>query len=130
MAVVFKTNDKGLDSGTFLALVQKVWPGEYDPERAARALRKTINITAWNGEHLIGCVRILSDGYFFGTIPEILVDPEFRKQGVGRRLMELAWDASPTGLFFGGQPGNERFFERLGYERGMQSYQRRKLRSQ
>jgi len=33
-----------------------------------------------------------------------------------------------AGLFFGAQEGNETFFEKLGYERGMSSFARRKPR--
>ena len=41
---------------------------------------KTINITAYDNEVLIGCLRILTDGYYFGTITELLVLPEYQKQ--------------------------------------------------
>jgi len=71
---------------------------------------------------------VLSDGYFFGTIPEIMVDPAYQRRGVGRHLMELAWEHSPSSLFLGAQPGNEGFFEKLGFERGMPAYLRRKRR--
>ena len=78
----------------------------------------------------MGGVRILSDGYFFGTIPELMVDPAYQRKGIGRRLMELAWEHSPTSLFLGAQPGNEGFFEKPGYERSMASYVKRKTRPQ
>jgi hypothetical protein len=42
--------------------------------------------------------------------------------------MELAWEASPTSLFLGAQPGNESFFEKLGYTKGIQSFQKKKER--
>ena len=126
MDIVFKRNDRQLGESKFLELVQAVWPGTYDPESVKGALQKTVNVTAWENEKLVGCVRILTDGYFFGTISEILVDPAYQKRGVGRRLMELAWELSPTSLFFGAQPGNEGFFEKLGYKKRMQSYQRKK----
>ncbi len=129
-AMRFAANEVALTVEPFLALVQRVWPGVYDPDLAQRALRRTINVTAWHGDHLVGCVRLLSDGYLFGTITEIMVDPAWQGQGIGRRLMELAWEASPTGLFFGSQPGNEGFFEKLGYGRSLQSYARRKPRSE
>lgn len=121
-------DDKELKADDFLSLAQKVWPGSYRKEMTASALAKTINITAWYENVLVGCVRILSDGYFFGTIPEILVVPEYQNRGMGKALMELAWEASPTALFFGAQPGNEGFFEKLGYTKSMQSYSRRKPR--
>ena len=117
-----------LSAEDFLGLAQAVWPGDYSADGARRALLSTINLTARSNGELVGCVRVLTDGYFFGTIPEVMVRPDCRGRGVGRRLMELAWDRSPTGLFLGSQPGNEPFFEKLGFERSMQSFARRKLR--
>ncbi|MFE1245287.1 GNAT family N-acetyltransferase [Fictibacillus sp. NPDC058756] len=112
----------------FLLLVNGVWQGDYNETLTHIALQKTMNITAWQNDRLVGCVRILTDGYFFGTISEILVLPEFQKMGIGKRLMELAWEASPTSLFLGAQPGKEPFFEKLGFVKGIQSFQKKKER--
>jgi predicted GNAT family N-acyltransferase len=117
-----------LSAGEFLQFVQQVWPGEYSLDGTAAALKSTINITARSEGRLIGTVRILTDGYFFGTIPEVLVSPDRQGQGVGRRLMELAWKRSPTSLFLGAQPGNEAFFEKLGFQRSLASFARKKPR--
>ena len=70
-------------------------------------------MTAYDGERLVGCLRILTDGYFFGTITELLVLPEYQKQGVGSRLLELAKENTPTMLYFGAQPGVESFYEKM-----------------
>jgi ribosomal protein S18 acetylase RimI-like enzyme len=126
--IQFKAPNDLLAAEDFLSLTERVWPGNFDPVLVQGALERTTNITAWDGPRLVGCVRVLSDGYFFGTIPEILVDPEYQRRGIGRRLMELAWEHSPTSLFFGAQPGNEGFFEKLGYERSLASLARRKSR--
>jgi GNAT superfamily N-acetyltransferase len=91
-------------------------------------LKKTINVTAWEENKLVGCARILTDGYFFGTVPEVLVLPEYQGKGIGKHLMELVWDVCPTSLFFGAQPGKEDFFEKLGYTKSIQSFQQRKER--
>jgi GNAT superfamily N-acetyltransferase len=117
-----------LSADDFLELAQRVWPGDYAPNAVQAALGHTINLTARVDGVLVGCVRILTDGYFFGTAPEILVDPAYQGQRIGRALMERAWERSPTGLFSGGQAGNEPFFEKLGYERSMAAYARRKPR--
>ncbi|MCC6245240.1 MAG: GNAT family N-acetyltransferase [Gemmatimonadaceae bacterium] len=120
---------RALSVEAFLALANLVWPRAYDASRAASALARTINIGArGEGGQLLGCARILTDGYFFGTIPEILVHPQWQRRGIGRALLDVAWEQSPTGLFFGAQSGNEPFFERCGFERGLQSFQRRKPR--
>ena len=128
MLINYKIDDKELSAEIFLDFVQKVWPGEYNTQYVQGALSRTINISAWDNGQLVGCVRVLTDGYFFGTIPEILIDPKYQKQGIGKKLMELAWENSPTSLFFGARPGNEEFFEKAGFEKGMQSYSKKKQR--
>ena len=63
----YKINDEQLNATGFLSFVNQIWPGKYDPERTADALARTLNITAYDNGKLIGCLRILSDGYFFGS---------------------------------------------------------------
>ena len=124
----YVVDDKKLNAATFIAFVNQVWQGSYDVEKTQGALSKTINITAYN-EVLIGCLRILTDGYYFGTITELLVLPEYQKQGVGSKLLQLAKDNTPTMLYFGAQPGIEKFYEKNGCKRSLQSYAIEKERS-
>ena len=113
----------GFDVDDFLALAQRVWPRQYVREEAAAALTRTINVGAWDGDRLVGSVRILTDGYFFATIPEILVDPEYQRHGIGRRLMELALERVPRGkVAFGAQPQSAGFFERIGCRRALAGF--------
>jgi GNAT superfamily N-acetyltransferase len=128
LAIAYLAPDPDLEAGTFLSLVQRVWPGSYEPVLIAAALTRTTNITAWDDERLVGCVRLLSDGYLFSTVPEILVDPAYQGQGIGRELMERAYMLAPSSIFLGTQAGNEDFFERLGYVQTMPGYVRRKQR--
>jgi hypothetical protein len=67
----YQADGHELPASLFLALAHRVWPRQYNGDLANEALRRTLNITAWDADNLVGCVRILSDGYFFGTIPEI-----------------------------------------------------------
>jgi GNAT superfamily N-acetyltransferase len=114
-----KYSNNGFDAAAFVTLATRVWPREYDRAAAARALARTTNIGAWDGQRLIGAVRVLTDGYFFATIPEVLVDPDYQRRGVGRELMFRALAASPRGrLFFGAQPQSVGFFQKLGCEPG------------
>ena len=118
----YKVDDKGLDAAVFLPFVNRVWPGEYDMERTQAALSKTMNITAYDEKTLVGCLRILSDGCYFGTITELLVRPEYQKRGIGSKLLGLARENAPTMLYFGAQPGLEEFYEKNGCQRSLQSY--------
>lgn len=127
-AEVVYAEEPELSADEFMRLAQQVWPRDYSLRGMKMALKATVNLTARVRGQLVGSVRILTDGYLFGTIPEILVHPAFQGRGIGRALMERAWDRSPTGLFFGAQEGNEGFFEKLGYERSMASFARQKPR--
>lgn len=47
------------------------------------------------------------------------------KKGVGKSIMEsIISDFGHTVIFFGAQKGNELFFEKLGFRKGSQSYER------
>ena len=107
----------------FLALAQRVWPRAYSTEDTAAALQRTINIGAWDGPRLVGCVRVLTDGYFFATIPEILVDPDHQRRGIGRALMHRALEAAPRNkLAFGAQSQSAAFFQRIGCVPGLTGF--------
>lgn len=103
----------------FLELARRVWHREFEAGRTAAAIALTQNVGAWTDGQLIWAVRVLSDGYFFSTVPEVMVDPDYRRRGIGRELVHRALALTPGGrLFLGAQPGNEGFFERVGFVRG------------
>jgi ribosomal protein S18 acetylase RimI-like enzyme len=109
----------GISAEAFIALAQRIWPRDYDVRRTDAALTKTTNVGAWDGARLVGVVRVLTDDYFFATVPEILVDPDYQRCGIGRELMRLALNAAPRGkLFFGAQEQSVGFFTKLGCRRG------------
>lgn len=118
----YRIDDKTLRASVFIPFVNQVWPGDYDMEKTENALSKTWNITAYDGTRLVGCLRVLSDGYFFGTITELLILPAYQRQGIGSRLLQLAKEHTPTMLYFGSQPGMEAFYEKNGCKKSLQSY--------
>ena len=119
----YRFDDRVLHAEEFLRFVNQVWPGDYDPARTEEALGRTICLTARDNGTLVGCLRILTDGYFFGTITELLVLPEYQRQGIGSALLALAKQHTPTLLYFGAQPEAEQFYERNGCRKSLQSYQ-------
>ena len=126
--IKYKVNDHKLNASIFTKFAAEVWPGNYDVDKTQLALSKTANITAYDGEMLVGCLRILSDGYYFGTITELLVLPVYQRRGIGSKLIQLAAENAPTTLYFGAQPGLELFYEKNGCQKGMQSYVIKKSR--
>jgi GNAT superfamily N-acetyltransferase len=107
----------------FVALATRVWQRQFDVAAVAKALTHTANIGAWDGARLVGSVRVLTDGYLFATVPELQVDPDYRRHGIGRRLMELALEEAPgNALFLGAQPQSMAFFEAIGCTPGPMGY--------
>ena len=112
----YKINDKELKANIFISFVNKVWKGQYNIEKTEAALSKTINITAYDGDILVGCLRILTDGYFFGTITELLVLPEYQKQGIGTALIKEGHRiARELGYGFSVVLGSANYYPRVGY---------------
>ena len=66
----YRVDDQELETSVFLSFVNKIWPGNYDVDKTRAALSKTLNISAYDGQVLVGCLRILTDGYYFATITE------------------------------------------------------------
>ncbi len=118
----YKVDDKELSASVFVSFAGRIWPGDYDTDKTRAALSKTLNITAYDGETLVGCLRILTDGYYFGTITEALVLPEYQKRGIGSELLRLARENTPTMLYFGAQPEAEKFYEKNGCKEGLKAY--------
>ncbi len=69
MDIHFKIDDRDLPAALFLNLAQRVWPRSYNAALAQHALGRTLNITAWDGDNLVGCVRILTDGLLLRDYP-------------------------------------------------------------
>jgi ribosomal protein S18 acetylase RimI-like enzyme len=112
-------DESGVYASSFIPLAERVRPTQYEVRRVRSALARTTNIGAWDGGRLVGVVRILSDGYTMSTIADILVDPEYQRLGIGRRLMQEALTAAPDArLIIEARPDCIGFFETIGCERG------------
>lgn len=102
-----------------LALYQSLgWLQHRYPERVARALAASSRVvTAWDGDRLVGMVRIVTDGEFCLYLPEILLYPEYQGQGHGRELMRLVlegYDEVQNTVLLA-DTGNEEFYRRFGF---------------
>lgn len=75
-------------------------------------------VTAWIGERLIACGRMISDGNMYSAIFDVVVDPEFQKLGLGRQVMEKLIGKVPhTCIHLTSTFGNEPFYQKIGFKR-------------
>ena len=49
-------------------------------------LTSTFVFSAWVDDHLVGCIRVLSDLHFRSIIYDLAVLPEYQKRGIGTEL--------------------------------------------
>ena len=77
----------GTDVAEFMALVER--SGVHGDVRTADVLRRSTNIGAWDGPRLVGAVRVVSDGRV-GLVSDLLVEPAYRRRGIGRALTNAA----------------------------------------
>jgi GNAT superfamily N-acetyltransferase len=120
-ALRYETGDIGI--GPYTALVQQFGETAFDRAHAAAALQHSMNVSAWNGDTLVGIARVVTDGYFFAALAEIRVDPSLQRRGLGSELLNRALARTPRGVLSIGAPfGNSAFFDAVGCERGVTGF--------
>ncbi|MBO4849000.1 MAG: GNAT family N-acetyltransferase [Clostridia bacterium] len=64
-----------------------------DPDTLMRGLAGSLlAIGAFDGDELIGLIRVVGDAATIICVQDILVDPAYQRRGVGRRLMQAVLD--------------------------------------
>ena len=61
-----------------------------DTERMQKMFdNSNLIVTAWNNDKLVGVCRCLTDFEWCCYLSDLVVDNEFKKSGIGRKLVEL-----------------------------------------
>jgi N-acetylglutamate synthase-like GNAT family acetyltransferase len=75
-------------------------------------------VTAWKDNQLIACGRMISDGQMYSAIFDVVVDPDFQKQGLGKKIMAKLSEKVPgTCIYLTSTFGNEPFYQKLGFRK-------------
>ena len=81
-------------------------------------VNSTLVISAWENDHLIGVVRVLSDKIFRSTIYDLVVLPEFQNKGVGKELVKRCIEHFPNSEWVvRTTTGISGFYEKIGFQR-------------
>ena len=66
------------------------WSSAQKPQILHQALLNSHSlITAWDKERLVGIGNAISDGFLVVYYPHLLVDVDYQRQGIGRKIMNL-----------------------------------------
>lgn len=77
-------------------------------------------VSAWDGKRLIGLARATSDGIYRATIWDVVIHPDYRGAGLGRKLVETVLShpkMSQVERVYLMTSLQQRFYERIGFER-------------
>ena len=92
--------------------------GQY-PERLYKALQHSDTvITAWDGERLVGLVRLLDDSEMLAFLHYVLVDPEYHGYGIASHMIEMAKEKYKDFFYIEVMPEeskNAGFYEKHGF---------------
>lgn len=78
-----------------------------------------VYISAWDGEKLIGLINALDDGELTAYVHYLLVNPEYQKDGIGTRLVEMIKQKYKDYLCIvltAENPGLVGYYEKLGFD--------------
>ena len=79
-------------------------------------LTSTFVFSAWLDNHLVGCVRVLSDLHFRSIIYDLAVLPEYQKQGIGTELMKRCINMCPSSEWVVQTDSAKGFYETIGFK--------------
>lgn len=71
-------------------------------------------VFVYNGDSLVGCGRLLSDGVYQGAIYDVAVDENYRGNGLGKLIIEtLLAKMEHINVLLYASPGKEQFYKNI-----------------
>jgi ribosomal protein S18 acetylase RimI-like enzyme len=93
--------------------------GQY-PTRLHKALMNSSTvISAWDGDRLVGLVRVLDDSELVAYMHYVLVHPDYHGQGIAGHMVELVKEKYKDYLYIELMPEDRRnaaFYEKHGFQ--------------
>ena len=100
MPITYRDDLKALPCDQLIRLFTEAgWHDEknsqWDPVFNAPFIHSTLVVSAWDGERLVGCVRVLSDTVVRSVIYDLVVETAYRKQGIATHLLKCCKSKYP-----------------------------------
>lgn len=115
------TEEKKFDNKSVVDLFSSVgWVSAQYPTRLSKALMHSSTvITAWDGDRLVGLVRVLDDSELVAYMHYVLVHPDYHGQGIAGTMVEMVKEKYKDYLYIELMPEerkNAAFYEKHGFQ--------------
>lgn len=123
MDIIYKTNKDLPNEQLFKLFVSVGWADEANTTQSMienfnkNFINSTVVISAWDGEKLVGCIRVLSDKMFRSVIYDLAVLPKYQGNVIGKELVSRCREQFPNSEWLV-QTTTERasFYENIGFK--------------
>lgn len=100
MPITYRDDLKALPCDQLIRLFTEAgWHDENDSQWDlvfnAPFIHSTLVVSAWDGDRLVGCVRVLSDTIVRSVIYDLVVEKAYRKQGIATHLLKYCKSKYP-----------------------------------
>ena len=115
------TEEKKFDNKSVVDLFSSVgWVSAQYPTRLYKALMHSSTvITVWDGDRLVGLVRVLDDSELVAYMHYVLVHPDYHGQGIAGTMVEMVKEKYKDYLYIELMPEerkNAAFYEKHGFQ--------------
>jgi N-acetylglutamate synthase-like GNAT family acetyltransferase len=120
MTMVFR-DTKGIDWNQLLELQHSAaWCRHRSLEQLKKAIHNSqLLITAWEGNRLIACARVLTDFVYRAVVFDVIVHPHYQGKGLGRQVMDQIVNhpsLKEVEYYFLYTADKQGFYRRLGWQ--------------
>ena len=118
MTIRIQTDDSGVDWTEVANLFTAIGWGRREPDQLKAAFGKsTFKRFAFDGAKLVGFGRTIDDGVYYVTVVDMVIDPDYQRQGVGTQIMQSLQAALKGFLIptLTAVPQVQPFYARLGW---------------
>ncbi len=119
MSLTFHTTCDNIDWNIVPKLLEQGGMSFVDPETHQKTFEASYAVIfVLDDNQLIGCGRALSDGLRQSAIYDVVVDPRYQGQGIGKEIVSRLMSATPDCNFIlYASPGKEGFYQSLGFKK-------------
>jgi ribosomal protein S18 acetylase RimI-like enzyme len=126
--ITFKTDNRHADFTAVAHLLNQFGLSDGDAAMQKRIFENShASLFAYDGQALIGCSRVLSDGISQAVIYNVAVDSKYHHLGIGSEMIRrLVHQYQQCNIILYTHPKTVGWYEKLGFERmntGMAIYQ-------